>query len=155
MLCDLTQGLFMPHDPAYVCVCARARSCVQGRVKSGLCYMITGLSLFSLHTSASLFFCPSFPSFNTLRWNEVLSLLSSPYMLFFIATSNRKLLDVAHIIVMFCICIYVLSCFEMLYRGFFSYVYRRVAVWPRIRIQQCVRLRWPFTVKIAVFALNC
>ena len=53
----------MPHDPACVCVCvcARARSCAQGRVKSGLCYMITGLSLFSLHTSASLFFLPQFP----------------------------------------------------------------------------------------------
>lgn len=53
VLCDLTQWLFMPRDPACVCVRAHARLCVQGQVKPGLCYMITGLSLFSLHTSAS------------------------------------------------------------------------------------------------------
>lgn len=33
VLCDLTQWLFMPRDPA--CVCVRARSCVQGQVQIG------------------------------------------------------------------------------------------------------------------------
>lgn len=83
VLCDLTQWLFMPRDPACVCASTRARSYAQGQVKSGLCYMITGLSLFSLHTSASLFWA-SMPSFNT---DEISALL---------LCANCNLLDVAH-----------------------------------------------------------
>lgn len=41
---------------ACVCVSLHSHWCVQGRVKPGLCYMITGPSLFSSHTSPFLLF---------------------------------------------------------------------------------------------------
>lgn len=83
VLCDLTQWLFMPRDPVPVCECAHtwAHWCVQGQVKPGLCYMTTGLSLFSLHTSASLF-APVCLLSTLSRWKKY-SHCCHPYRLLF------------------------------------------------------------------------
>lgn len=94
VLCDLTQWLFMPRDPVCVCVCACARSCVQGQVKTGLCYMITGLSLFSLPASllASAFLLLALYS------RKMCSHCSHSCPLFLSDQPNCKLIDVANML---------------------------------------------------------
>lgn len=89
VLCDLTQWLFMPRDPAHVCLFACTRV-FKVRSSPGLCSTITGPSLSSLHTSAFLPFL-QFSFFQHFRSDrDVLTPLIHQYTL--LLTGNTQVL---------------------------------------------------------------